>query len=95
MGRLPVSPSSLVSLHKSVDSQECERFIQEWRDTPWHGGRYVLDEHLWMPKRSYYEILRNLTGAYLPDDPDCWENWVRAHPRLVWDANRGRLIDAP
>lgn len=52
------------------------------------------DQACWHPKRSYYEILLRQTGLGLPNDPDAWEAWFRAHPDAVWDEASRRLVEA-
>lgn len=49
----------------------------------------------WTPRRVSYEILKLLSKQDLPNDPDAWEAWLKAHPNLVWDDKLKRLVDAP
>ena len=36
-----------------------------------------------------------MTGQDLGNDPDAWEAWFKAHPGLVWDPVRQRLVEPP
>ena len=68
--------------------------LAEWRNCPWHGWWFCL-EHFWIPRRYSYERLKVLAGQDLGNDPDAWEAWFKAHPDLVWDGKRKRLVDRP
>ena len=67
-------------------------FVQYWKETPcfgsWGGSR-------WLPRRFYFEFFRRVTCLDLPNEPSAWEAWFKAHPNLVWDEKRKRLVDFP
>ena len=46
----------------------------------------------WFPRRTYYELLKIVTGLDLGNNPATWEAWFKTHPNLVWDVKRKRLV---
>ena len=75
-------------------------FIDSWRGTPWYGILVVSGTGFprairWFPRRIWFERLKLFTGQSLPEDPDAWEAWFKAHPNLVWDEKRKRLVEGP
>ena len=82
--------------------------LKHWRAMPLWGrfGTFPLptagtqsrfafgSDRLWAPRRTYYEMFKSLTGEDLGNDPSAWEAWLNAHPNLVWDEKRKRLVDA-
>ena len=79
-------------------------YFEWWRSDPWYGswettsttknGVPVIQRH-WIPRRTHYEVLKNETGLDFGNDPDAWEAWFKAHPNLVWDDKRKRLVEGP
>ncbi len=77
------------------------RMLAGWRRAPWW-GEWVSDpavnifsgerRRVWLPRRFYYERLKALSGEDVGADPSAWENWIIAHPNLVWDEKQGRLM---
>jgi hypothetical protein len=67
-----------------------QEFLGHWQDCPWYGWR---DRYGYYPRRTYYEFLIRITTQRLPNDPDAWEAWFKAHPHLVWDEKQMRLVD--
>ena len=53
------------------------------------------DQGRWYPRRLCLEVLNALTGESLPCDSDACKSWFKAHPNLVWDEKKHRLVDAP
>ena len=74
----------------------CNRVWFQWDEAPWY-GMYVEDKIYfkdgWVPRRTFYELLKLLTGEDLGNDPSVWEAWFRAHPDLVWDEKLKRLVE--
>ncbi len=66
--------------------------VNAWRDTPWYSNSWNGTMG-WCPRRTYFEYLRLLTGLNLPNNPDIWEAYFKAHPNLVWDDRLHRLVD--
>ena len=66
--------------------------IQFWQECPFYGRWYGSQ---WYPRRTHFEVLRCITGLDLPNDPSAWESWFKAHPNLVWEEKRKRLVEAP
>ena len=78
--------------------------VDNWRHEPWYGwvqwGIADMENPLekvyrWWPRRSHYELLKSLTCHDFGNDPDAWEAWFRAHPKLVWDERRKCLVEPP
>ncbi len=73
-----------------------QEFFTAWRACPWWG---YLGENprtgspRWHPQRAFLEHLRSISGVNLPNAPDAWEAWFKAHPELVWDDKLKRLVD--
>ena len=65
--------------------------VDLWIECPWYG--YRGECYLWVPRRSYFECLRSLSGQSLPNDPFAWKAWLKAHPNLVWDETLKRLVE--
>ncbi len=65
----------------------------EWRSHPWHGS--WKPGFGWLPRRIYYEYLKQTTGLDLGNSPDAWEAWFKAHPNLIWDERLRRLVEPP
>ena len=59
-----------------------------------HSSPYIhLNSWVWHPRRTYFEVLKLMTGESLPNDPSAWETWFETHPDLVWDEKRKRLVE--
>lgn len=69
--------------------------LAQWRLYPWFGIPGADTKHLWIPKRSFHVFFMKMTGKTLPNDPDAWEAWFKAHPDLIWDEKRKRLVETP
>ena len=77
--------------------------MTDWETCPWYGRQVfndVSDERwkTWLamprwPRSAYYELAKLLTGQDLPNDPDAWKAWFKAHPNLVWDNKQKRLVE--
>jgi len=69
--------------------------IHDARRLPWYGRWYGFKHGpaVWMPKRTYSELLRLTTGQDFGENLDTWEAWLKAHPDLIWDEKLKRLVE--
>ena len=64
--------------------------VDFWRQSSWW-GRYDKPWGGWLPRHTNYQVLRQMTGMELPEDPDLWEAWIRKNGEdIVWDDRLGR-----
>ncbi len=64
--------------------------LHSWREAPWYGQGC---KGVWIPRRAYYELLRDDCGIDPGNTPSAWDAWLDAHPDRVWDENRKRLME--
>ena len=74
------------------DRKEALDALRSWRATPWY-GEWIGESPFWYPRGHHVEYLRLVIGGDLGNDPDAWEAWFRAHPNLLWDEKRERLVE--
>ncbi len=95
--------------HYAPDSKEIEVYLCAWGNAPWcgeweigsfqypafvGGDGFIMERSAWIPRRTYYELCRAVTGQSLPYDQRAWETWIQAHPHLVWDSKQKRLVES-
>lgn len=74
--------------------------FREWQRWPWYGRFETNDdmgetEYCWLPRSVFLEALKQASGMDLGKDPSTWEAWFKAHPRRVWNPERGAWEDSP
>lgn len=77
----------------------CGALLRTWTECPWYGRRpekWDSDwkHYGWIPRRTYYELLKLMTQKDLGDSPAAWDVYFRAHPNQIWDGRMLRMEDA-
>jgi hypothetical protein len=73
--------------------------LSDWRNA--HDSNLVGDEITmieaprWLTSKVWHQYFMEVTGQALPNAPDAWEAWFKAHPNLIWDEKRKLLLEAP
>ena len=70
--------------------------VNYWKQMPWYGDVEPFSKtamFAWVPRRECYETMKRVTGLDLGNDPSSWEEWLKAHPNLVWHRKQKCLVD--
>jgi len=98
-----------IALQQPVIIENKESLIRSWEAHPWCGiygeklpnyrgflgwpAHLSLGRKTWIPRRTYYELLKLTTGQDLGNDPSAWRTWFKNHPNLRWDKSQKWFVD--